>query len=471
MITWIYLLKVMAAQGIFLAAYYLLLDRLPLGQVKRVYLLAALIISFLLPLLPVHTPVEMLNVSAVGGELLPQPDWEPDVPGTPAPSVPIDSVNWLARGMWMAYLIGLVYGLCRLAVFLKGVHTRLGQGKRSWEGGVEEVVLPYATAPHTFMRYVFYSDKVPLSGAVLAHERVHARELHSVDRIFMALLCAVWWWNPLLHLYARCVAANHELLADSAVLRMGHPLDAYRQEIFESLRAPSPVPYLASAARYTLTKKRFLMMTNTTPSLATRLTRYTLLGLLSVTIVYFLGGQAAAESSSPSPLPSASQPVPLSREVNDEELPILSEDTILPPPPVPEEWRKKMRPITPNSPLPADLKAWSDSDTYGVWIDGQRIQNQRLADYASDDFAHYYSSKLEKNAVNFGKHVYQIDLYSIKYFESFYRRMPDGTYEWIGEKTTKEAAPQKEKFGFSGYGQRLLLQSGAKNYKTSGEGC
>jgi hypothetical protein len=54
---------------------------------------------------------------------------------------------------------------------------------------------------------------------------------------------------------------------------------------------------------------------------------------------------------------------------------------------------------------------------YGVWIDGKRIDNKELAKYNPSDFAFYYNSKLTKTAINYGKHYYQIDLYTRKYYE------------------------------------------------------
>jgi len=71
------------------------------------------------------------------------------------------------------------------------------------------------------------------------------------------------------------------------------------------------------------------------------------------------------------------------------------------------------------SPTQSQLNDWKDAKMYGVWIDGKRIDNAQLKNYNSSDFSHYFISKLSKNAVNYGKHYYQLDLMTNKYYENY----------------------------------------------------
>src|SRR5688572_26293729 len=72
---------------------------------------------------------------------------------------------------------------------------------------------------------------------------------------------------------------------------------------------------------------------------------------------------------------------------------------------------------TRKSPTLAELKSWADSKIYGVWIDAKRISNADIEKYKPSDFGWYNVSKLEKNAINYGKHYYQVSLYSQKYYD------------------------------------------------------
>ena len=69
------------------------------------------------------------------------------------------------------------------------------------------------------------------------------------------------------------------------------------------------------------------------------------------------------------------------------------------------------------SPTAEQLNKWSDPKIYGVWLDGKRISNDQLNKYKPADFGLYYESKLAKNAINYGKHYYQVNLYSNKYYK------------------------------------------------------
>lgn len=58
---------------------------------------------------------------------------------------------------------------------------------------------------------------------------------------------------------------------------------------------------------------------------------------------------------------------------------------------------------------------------YGVWLDGKRIRNKELSKYQPKDFALYSVSRLAKNAINYGKHYYQVDLDTPQSYEAIYK--------------------------------------------------
>ncbi len=61
--------------------------------------------------------------------------------------------------------------------------------------------------------------------------------------------------------------------------------------------------------------------------------------------------------------------------------------------------------------------SFKDPRIYGVWIDGNRVDNSVLDNYTNTDFARFSISTLMKNAAHYGKYVYQLDLMTIDYFE------------------------------------------------------
>ncbi|WP_116105500.1 M56 family metallopeptidase [Lewinella sp. IMCC34191] len=465
MITWMYLAKVAAAQGIFLVAFYLILDRTPLDHFKRGYLLASVALSFVIPYLPVW-PAEIL---ARTSEDVFQPvvTVGPDIIELTPVSEEASSTNWLAISLWTLYGIGVLYSLVRVIYFLFGVYQRLGHGKHYPAGGLTEVVLPYATPPHTFLRWVFFSEAARPTPGVLAHEHAHARQLHSLDRLLMAFLCVAWWWNPLLYRYARCLAETHELLADRAVVRSGHPVADYQRQLLNALRQTGPALYLASTADYSLTKKRFSMMLQSKPSLLRRLSSYTFVAGITLVAAFSLGGRTSAPRDAFSAdLTTLGFPTPTPAKTVE----VINHDTILPPPPPPASVLENMKPMRANPPMDADLVAWRDPEVFGIWVDGTRIDNDALGEFSAEDFAHHRKSRLLGNAKNAGIHDYQVDLWTKKYFHTIWRPVGDGTYEWIEKKVPTPEGPDTGNY-LPAMERMLLHQAGGRPAAPKVEGC
>lgn len=69
------------------------------------------------------------------------------------------------------------------------------------------------------------------------------------------------------------------------------------------------------------------------------------------------------------------------------------------------------------SPSQKEWDSWKDEKTYGVWLDGKRIKNEVLGNHTPNEYSWYNVSKLAKNTVNYGKHYYQVNLFSHDYFK------------------------------------------------------
>ena len=66
----------------------------------------------------------------------------------------------------------------------------------------------------------------------------------------------------------------------------------------------------------------------------------------------------------------------------------------LPPPPPPMK----------RQPISAIEENWGDEKQFGIWIDGERVENEEMKKYQASDFAYHFVSELKENAKNYGKH-------------------------------------------------------------------
>ena len=84
---------------------------------------------------------------------------------------------------------------------------------------------------------------------------------------------------------------------------------------------------------------------------------------------------------------------------------------------------KRIEIPTERVPTKEEYESWKSTTDYGIWIDDKRIDNSELNKYKPSDFSLFYLSKLRKNAKNYDKHVYQVDLYTKKYYEKLKKKV------------------------------------------------
>ena len=78
---------------------------------------------------------------------------------------------------------------------------------------------------------------------------------------------------------------------------------------------------------------------------------------------------------------------------------------------------KELPPPAKKSPTKTQLDTWKDPKMYGVWIDGKELIIRNWQNTTRRISCLYSNSKLTKNAINYGKHYYQINLYTAKEYD------------------------------------------------------
>ncbi len=118
------------------------------------------------------------------------------------------------------------------------------------------------TAPFSFFRYIVYPHK-RFQGheleQVLAHEKAHSDQFHSLDILFSELICVVLWFNPVVWLYHKEVQKNLEYIADSDPNIIRNESKSYE---FLLLKTAQPTYQLALTSSFyqSLIKKRIQML-------------------------------------------------------------------------------------------------------------------------------------------------------------------------------------------------------------------
>lgn len=115
--------------------------------------------------------------------------------------------------------------------------------------------------PFSFIRTIFigFSYEPQERSQILSHEASHVRHRHSYERLFMSILRSILWFNPFFWMAEKDLEEVQEWEADKDVLDEGWDLKTYRTTIFKQLFGYNPD--ITCGLNHSLTKQRFIMMT------------------------------------------------------------------------------------------------------------------------------------------------------------------------------------------------------------------
>ncbi|WP_300601600.1 M56 family metallopeptidase [Niabella sp.] len=294
----IYLLKMIACCAAFYALYALLFQKEKMLVFNRIYLLAALVLSFWIPLITVQVkvPETVPALQTAIGAGPQQPFYEPSYLMTD--DAPAQDGNYFH--IWgVFYAVVSVLLLLRFARNIRKLQQSKVQHPAVYLQTVRLVLLPEAVAPYSFLNAIFLNKQEyeagKIAAEVLEHERAHIRQKHSWDILFIELLQIMIWFNPVIYLYKRSVKINHELLADAAVVKGRDNVHHYQQVLLQRTMMQHPAA-LASHFTFYTTKKRLIMLNKTFSKKRSLLLGLTVIPLLAI-VVFFIGERVYAQTA------------------------------------------------------------------------------------------------------------------------------------------------------------------------------
>ena len=203
---------------LFYGCYGLLLRRNTFFGLNRAYLLTSVVLSLLLPLLAL--PAETANALPVGAITLPTfttGGSQPDQPNG------LTITDWL----WLLYGVGVLVMLIRLGLNVRAVFRLIRCGVAERRAEFTLIRLPNNSSPEarmpsfSFGRYLVlnYTDSLTEPDTLIRHEAAHIRQFHTADVLFLEMVQATFWFNPVVWFYKRALQIVHEFLADKAAVR------------------------------------------------------------------------------------------------------------------------------------------------------------------------------------------------------------------------------------------------------------
>jgi TonB family protein len=246
-----YLLQMACWLTAFWLIYAVFLRHETFFRLNRWFLISGLLISMVLPVIPIRYVVEVAPVTPSDFTKLMVNRSETAV-ATPV------KINYFL----LAYGMGVLFFAFRFVIQIVKLKRFQKNSEPLHNSGYPIFKLDTDTAPFSFFRTIYVSKK--LCGdtelkAVVAHERVHIDECHWADLLLLEVVRAVQWFNPLLLLYRKAMMQNHEYLADFGTIQKGVSARTYKAILANQMLG---VPVLQVANGFTLFNptKRIVMM-------------------------------------------------------------------------------------------------------------------------------------------------------------------------------------------------------------------
>ena len=252
--------------AIFYLFYKIFLRNETFFKMNRLYLLSSLLFAVTIPFLNINLGI-FSNYFSSGNNIF------QEISGIRRDYNEISEVIVYAYSGKLTWTIVLKYlsAIYFLGVLISSVFFVFGLGKiilliiRSKPvsfGKYRIIETTDAIVPFSLFKWIIINpDKYSSDDMeqIIAHEKMHAFQLHSFDLIFIEVLVILFWFNPFIYWYRKSIREVHEYLADQAVVENGYDQIDYQQLLLSQFTGSRFIG-LSSSFSYSLSKNRLKML-------------------------------------------------------------------------------------------------------------------------------------------------------------------------------------------------------------------
>lgn len=244
----------LAFQFLFLAVYDIFLKRETFHNLNRIYLLIAPILGIILPLIRLsyiqqNIPKEylvQLPTVLIGNTI--------------SEGVANNSSFWLPS-LLDVYLLGIVFSVLFFSWnFFKIAKLKYSKKAETFSD-FKLITLPKTDAAFSFFNTIFLGENISEENkrSILAHEKIHIQQKHTLDLLIFEILRIVFWFNPLIYLFQSRISALHEYIADEKVTVQKDKKEYY-QNLLSQVFQTDKISFINTFFNHSLIKKRIIML-------------------------------------------------------------------------------------------------------------------------------------------------------------------------------------------------------------------
>jgi len=249
----LYFGKVILCSGVTFLYYQLSLKDRTFHHYNRFYLLCAMLLSLLLPLIKVDDFTIEVNSDIY--KLIDQVQHFNTIKNSDYDDIYF-RIIFSALGLVSFYFLGrFVYGIFRIRKLKSSFPKETFDGINFYRTDLSE-------APFSYFKNLFWKNSIMLNSdigkQILKHEMVHIEQNHSFDKIFIEIITSVFWFNPFFHIIKKEISLIHEYLADKKAVKQSDT-QAFAQMLLASHFSGNPLPATSPFLSSNL-KKRLKML-------------------------------------------------------------------------------------------------------------------------------------------------------------------------------------------------------------------
>ena len=271
-----FIVESLICSGLFLVLYRWMLAKKVGFRICRAYLIVTMVLSVTIPIMdvPLYPSENVVRLSewtvfsfddfgAVPADL----EEAVAVNHNSEAIKPESSAQTTGKSIDLKLILTILYtlvgaiSLALLAYNTARIYRLRSKSKLTYEEDYTLAEHEDIKTPFSFIRTIFmgFNYEPQERRQILTHEASHVRHRHSYERLFMSVLRSVFWFNPFFWMAEKDLEEVQEWEADKDVLDEGWNLKTYRTTIFKQLFGYNPD--ITCGLNHSLTKQRFIMMT------------------------------------------------------------------------------------------------------------------------------------------------------------------------------------------------------------------
>lgn len=298
-----YILKVNALIVLFYLVYQLALSKETFYKHSRWFLLSGLFVSVLLPLFTI-TRVEYYEVKRVLSNSV-----ETNVPVM----MPISSEVVQEPMLTNQEIMFLIYGIICFGFLLKTLFDFFKLFKIiKFSNSEKKNKLVYVNStlvntPFSFFNYIIFNEElinpVELQN-IMKHEEAHSKQKHSFDTLLAHVFIILFWFNPIVWLYRKCIVQNLEFLADNYAIQHVSDIKQYQKTMLKITLQTQQISIINTFNQSSI-KKRIVML-NTNQSNRKNAFKYAIVIPVLIAFIMLFQVKVIAKERTSGLLPSSS---------------------------------------------------------------------------------------------------------------------------------------------------------------------